>query len=312
MKLSQLRHFLAIADTGSLRAAARHLGLAQPALTRSMQDLERELDVALFERGARGVTLTEMGTRLLVRARTVHHEVRRAQEEIAQLQGATEGTLNVCLSTVPHIALFPYALKAFRARYPEVQMDVLDGVFPTIEAKLKNGVLDCYVGPAPDQLPGSELVVEKLFDNTRVIICRRGHPLVKARSLRELADAEWVTTSITFRAEQELGPLFEQHGLGPPKLVLRAHSALTYITAIAYSDFLAMLPVQWAEFEVTRNALDIIHVTEELPAPPICIVRRSDLPLTPAAQYFCDMIRRASSHLEHQRTAKGKPHVIES
>ena len=306
MKLSQLRNFVAIADTGSVRSAARHLGLAQPALTRSMQELERELDVSLFERGARGVTLTAMGTRLLVRARTVHSEVRRAQEEIAQLQGATEGTLNVCLSTVPHIALFPYALKAFRARYPDVQMDVLDGVFPTVEARLKSGVLDCYVGPAPDQLPGSELIVEKLFDNTRVIICRRGHPLAQAHSLSELTGAEWVTTSITFRAEEELGPLFEQHGLGAPKLVLRAHSALTYITTVAYSDFLAMLPVQWATFEVTRNALDIIQVKEALPAPPICIVRRADLPLTPAAQYFCDMIRRASGHLVSERAGTAR------
>lgn len=300
MKLSQFRNFLAIADHGSLRAAARHLGLAQPALTRSMQELERELNVSLFERGARGVVLTEMGLRFQVRARTVQNEVRRAEEDIAQLQGTHEGQMKVCLSTVAHIALFPYALKEFRARYPNVVMDVLDGVYPSVELTLRSGALDCYVGPAPAQ-NAPDMLVEKLFDNTRVILCRRGHPLVKATSLKQLTGAEWATTSITFRAEEELGPLFAQYGLATPRLVLRAHSALTYISAIAYSDLLTMLPVQWAQFEITRNALDVIEVVEPLPAPPICIVRRADLPLTPAVQYFCDMIRRASGHLEQAR-----------
>lgn len=243
-----------------------------------------------------------MGERLLVRARLVTNEVRRAHEEIAQLQGATEGTLRVCLSTVPHIALFPYALKAFRARYPDVKLDVLDGVFPAAEAKLRSGDLDCYVGPAPESVPGAELVVETLFENTRVVVCRRGHPLAKARSLAELVDAEWISTSITFRPEEEMDPLFAQYGLPPPKRALMAHSALTYITAVAYSDFLAMLPVQWAEFEVTRSAIDVIPIAEVLPAPPIRIVRRADLPLTPAAQYFSDMIVRASLHLEQRRS----------
>lgn len=301
MKLSQIRQLLAIADKGSVRAAARHLDVSQPQLTRSMQELEHELGVTLFERGARGVALTAIGLRFLDRAKTINSEVRRAQEEIAQLQGDTAGTLQVCMSTVPHIALYPYALREFRLRYPDVMMDLRDGVFPTAEPMLRNGTLDCYVGPAPALPAGSDLVVEKLFDNTRVVMCRRGHPLSEATSLAELKDAEWATTSVTHKAYEELGPLFAQYGLPPPRLVMRAHSALTYVTSIAYSDLLTMLPVQWADFDITRDALDIINVKEVLPAAPICIVRRADLPLTPAAEYFCDMIRRASAHLLQAR-----------
>ena len=301
MKLTQIRQLLAIADKGSVRAAARHLDVSQPQLTRSMQELEHELGVTLFERGARGVALTAIGLRFLDRAKTINSEVRRAQEEIAQLRGDTAGTLYVCMSTVPHIALYPYALKEFRVRYPNVMMDLRDGVFPTAEPMLKNGTLDCYVGPAPELPSGSDLVVEKLFDNTRVVMCRRGHPLSGATSLKELKDAEWATTSVTHKAHEELGPLFAQHGLPAPRLVMRAHSALTYITSVAYSDLLTMLPVQWADFDITRDALDVIKVRELLPAAPICIVRRADLPLTPAAEYFCDMIRRASAHVLQAR-----------
>src|ERR1041384_4427354 len=69
MKFNQLRDVVAIAERGSLCAAARHLALAQPALTRSVHELERELGVPLFERRARGMILTPMGEAFVRRAR---------------------------------------------------------------------------------------------------------------------------------------------------------------------------------------------------------------------------------------------------
>lgn len=304
MKLIQVRNLLAIAEHGSVRAAARHLGVAQSALTRSIQELERELDVSLFDREAKGISLTPTGQRFLTRAQIIQSEVRRAQEEIEQLRGSATGSVYVGLSTVSQIALFPYAIKAFRARYPEVVLNVRDGLFPTVEPLLKSGTLDCYVGPILVPSPAPDLLVEKLVDNTRVILCRKGHPLAGARSLSELVDAEWVTTSVTFKPEEELGPLFAQYGLPKPKLVLHAHSALMFLTALTTTDMVAALPVQFAELAMTGATLDIIKVKEPLPEPPICLVRRSGLPPTPAVEYFCDMIRRASAHLENERKTR--------
>lgn len=151
------------------------------------------------------------------------------------------------------------------------------------------------------------LVSELLFANTRVIVGRKGHPRSCAKSLDELSDAEWMTTSITSQPEQELGPLFAQHGLPPPKLVLQAHSALTLIVSIISSDLLAMLPIQWTHFPLTKDALQTIDVAEALPAPPICIVQRAALPLTPAAEHFCDLFRRAVGHLTTTRSGATTP-----
>ena len=137
-----------------------------------------------------------------------------------------------------------------------------------------------------------------MFSNTRVILGRKGHPLAHATSLRELIDAQWLSTSVFIKSDEEIAPLFAEHHLQPPRMVVQAHSALTMLVAIAYSDILGMLPVQWTEFALTRDALQRIHVIEVLPAPPICIVRRTGLPLTPAGEYFCDMMRRASGHMK--------------
>ena len=297
MKFSALRDFVAVAERGSLRAAARQLGNTQPAISRSIQELERELGTALFERRSTGVQLTMMGEVFLQRARLVGNELERAKEELDQLRGAVNGRLKVAMSSVPHIALLPNALRPFRLKYPDVAIEIVDAVFPKIEGDLKTGQLDCYFGPVPSTMP-PELYSEKLFDNTRLIIGRKGHPLAKARSIKALSKAEWITTSITHNAAEEIGPLFAQHGLPPPKLVMQAHSSLTFLTAVFYSDLLMMLPIQWIQSPLLRDSVAPIRVKELLPAPPICLVRRGGLPLTPAAEYFCDMIRRAVLHRE--------------
>ena len=296
MKLNTLRDFLAVADRGSLRAAARELGLSQPAMTRSIQELEKELGVVLFERQAKGVVLTEMGQLFLRRARSVRSELQRAQDELAQMRGAMFGNLRIGLSSVAHMALLPYALHAFRQRFPDVKINIVDGVLPRVERELIDGTMDFYVGPATADLPG-ELGAEKLFDNRRTVMARKGHPLAQATSLRELKDAEWITSSVTRKAEDEISPIFERHGLPAPRLVVEAFSALTFYFTIAHSDVLMMLPVQWAQTPLFRDSLQQIHVRERLEALPICIVRRTGLPLTPAAEYFCDMVRRATQHL---------------
>lgn len=291
MKLNQFRDVVAVAERGSLRAAARHLRLAQPALSRSIATLENELGSALFERRARGMVLTAAGQAFVRRAGRVLSEVRRAQDEVEQLQGGTRGSVVAGLATVPHIAMLRHALRPFRARYPDIQLHLIEGNYVALQAGLKDNSIDFYIGPQPETPLAADFMQRKLFDNNRVILGRVGHPLAKARSLRQLKDAEWVTTSITSRAEEELGEIFTRHNLPAPKLALRSQSALTLISALAYSDFLAMAPVQWVYFEVTNRVLAPIAVKETFSAPPIVAIWRSDLPLTPAANCFLELLQ---------------------
>lgn len=83
MKLNQLRDFIAMVDHGSMRAAARSLGVSAPALAKSVAPLETELQVTLLRRSARGVVLSDYGSTLLERARLIDSEARRASDEIA-------------------------------------------------------------------------------------------------------------------------------------------------------------------------------------------------------------------------------------
>jgi DNA-binding transcriptional LysR family regulator len=308
MKLTQLSAALAVAERGGLRAAARHLGVAQPALTRGIAELERELGVPLFERRARGVVVTPTGAMFLRRASAVLAEVRRAREEVEQAAGGTGGTVTVGLSSVPLMSLVPDAMAAFRARFPDVRLQLAEGAFPLIEPGLKDGTVDCYVGPQPGAPLAPELVREVLFTNTRGVMCRAGHPLAAARSLRELAGAEWLATSITHRADEELEEIFRRHGLGAPRITMQGQSALSIMVQLLWSDALAFVPVQWTDFPLVAPHLVQIPIREKLEAPAIVLVKRAGLPLTPAAEFFCDLMRRGSVAMKRGRgTAPAAP-----
>ena len=285
---------MAVAERGGINAAARHLGISQPSLSRSLQELERELGVPLLERHARGAVLTPMGALFAKRANASVSELRRAREEISQLRGGIAGTVTACLSSLSHVTLLPRALGPFAARYPGADLHLIEGGYPAVEARLKSGAIDFYVGPAPIEGPAPELQLEKLFDNTRAVLCRRGHPLAKARSLAELVDAGWITTSITSRAEAELDELFARHALPAPRLALRAESALTWITALAHSDMLMITARQFADSPIVKPHAVMLELDEPLSGPSIVLIRRAAVPPTPAAEHLCDLLRRAA------------------
>src|SRR4029078_11168232 len=96
------------------RDAARHLGVAQPAFTRSIAELERELGAPLFERRAKGMVATPLGQVFVRRATAILNDVRRARDEFEQLRGNAVGLVTIGLSIAAHLRLLPKTLRTFR------------------------------------------------------------------------------------------------------------------------------------------------------------------------------------------------------
>ena len=293
MKLNQLKDLMAIVERGSLRAAARHLGQAQPALTRSIRLLEQDLGTSLFEREARGMVLTPAGKLFYQRASLVLHELRHAREEIEQHTGQMTGTVVMGLSIMPHVGLLPQALPRFRERFPHNKLKVIEGLYPAIEPGLRDGSIDFYLGAAPEEAIESGLISTELTENTRTVVARKNHPLCFAKSITDLKDAQWASTSVSFNAENDLIDLFAQHGLPAPQLMFQANSALSLMVALSSTDLIALLPVQWNDFHLTKDALQVIPIKETLPAPSIVCIQRPGLPLTPAAQWMFQCLKSA-------------------
>lgn len=306
MKLHHLRDLVAIAEEGSLRGAARRLGTVQPTLTRSLSELERELGAPLFERRSKGMVVTPLGEAFLRRATAILNDVRRATDEFKQLKGNAVGQVTIGLSIAAHLRLLPPALRQFRQRYPKVRLRIIEGFYPTLESDLKEGAVDFYIGPDPGQNLPAVLEKETILSGGRAVLCRAKHPLAHATSLKQLVHAEWITTSITLRAESEIGDLFRRYGLPEPILALQSQSALTLLTCLANSDLLAMAPEQWVESPFANRVLSTIRVKEELSAASIIVVTRSESPLTPAAGFLLDLMRRAAGHQNLPRGRKSQ------
>lgn len=307
MKFSHFRDILAVAETGSLRAAGRHLGIAQPAITRSIREIEQELGVTLFERHAKGVRLTEMGQVFVRRAQAIQSEIRRAREEVEQLKGQAIGEVSIAVSTASSMSLMPSAIATFRKRYPDVVLKITESFFQPIETEILSGRIDFYVGPLDQSNISSQFAVEKLFDNYRMVVARKGHNYRSARSLADLMDARWLRPALSDRStEGDLEVAFERLGLPAPNIVVHARSALITLLTVANSDLLTILPQQWIEFPLTANLVEPLQLDEGvMTAAPMCIARRQDMPLTPVAEYLCDLMRRAGEHFVHRRDQAG-------
>ncbi|MGE0742637.1 MAG: LysR substrate-binding domain-containing protein [Hyphomonadaceae bacterium] len=302
MKLSHIRDILAVAECGSLRAAGRHLNIAQPAITRSIREIERELGVSLFERHAKGVRPTQMGQAFLRRAKAIEAELRRVQDEIEQLKGHSSGQVAVALSSASSIALLPSAIAAFRKRFPDALLKISEGLFQAVEAEILDGQLDFYVGPIDPTISNTRLMVEKLFDNRRIVAAREGHPLADAKSLTELEGAAWIRPTLSARSsEADFNAMFAEFGVKPPRIAMHVNSALMTLITVASSDLLTIVPQQWLEFPATGERIVGLDLKEKLESAPLCIVRRHDMPLTPMAEHFCDLMRRASGHYVTRR-----------
>lgn len=301
MKLNHFRDVLAVAEHGSLRAASRVLGITQPAITRSIREIEHELGAPLFERHARGVRLTRMGQVFSRRAEAVRSEIRHARDEIAQMMGETTGEVAIAMSTATSLSILPKALKEFRRLYPSAVLKINESFFQPIEEDILSGQIDFFVGPIDLASAPPRFAVEELFENRRIVVGRKGHKYASARDLSDLKDAQWVRPTLSNRnTEGDFVELFQEHGLPISNIVIHARSALITLLAVAESDLLTIVPEQWLHYSPIASELEAINVTNAMPAAPMCLVRRLDMPLTPIAEYLCDMVRRVAVQHKHR------------
>ena len=291
MKIPTLQALLCIQEFGSIRAAAKQQNLSQPALTAAVQQLEEELGAPLLVRTKQGVRFTHFGQAFLPHARLIVSEARRAQEEIAQLRGHWEG--RVSFSTSPAIALsvLPLALVAFAQKHPAVRVHCRDGLYPEVTPALRDGTLDFAITPARLREVEADLVAEPMYHSDIVIVANRSHPLSRATRIADLADARWIHSSGPRGTGAVIEEVFAGLGLPAPQVGLVCESFLALPGIVAHSDYLTTMPRRLFESNAHHAELCVVPVVEKLPSPTICVLRRHDLPLTPAARELIGWIQ---------------------
>ena len=146
MRLRQIQDFLAVIEEGSIHAAARKAGLSQPAVTKSVRGLEAELHTQLLRRTNHGVVPTPAGRAFYARARAAHTELRKAEEEIAQLCGAGAGSVTFGVGPVAALLVAPEAVTRLHQQHPEAFIRIVEGFVDPLPM-VRDETLDFAMSP---------------------------------------------------------------------------------------------------------------------------------------------------------------------
>ncbi len=179
MNISQLRTLIALVEHGSFSAAARALGLSQPAVTMQVQALETDLGVTLLDRKYRRLELTEAGRALLPFAERVLCELDDARAEVERLSATVSGRLVMAASTTPGQYVLPRLLGAFLREYPQVGVSLQIADTARVVEAVESG--QAHLGMTGAKLPDAKAVFERMGTDDLVMICPPDSPLVTGK-----------------------------------------------------------------------------------------------------------------------------------
>ena len=163
MELRQLEYFREIASTGSINEAARHLNMSQPPLSYQIRQLENELNVKLFDRTSKGVTLTEAGKLLYDRSGNLLEYARSTELEVSKT--GKKRILRIGLTPTTVDTIMPY-ISQFSKKNPDVNFEVHDGITYSLYQYLLDGIIDISVARTPlrlDEVSYMELCSEPMI-----------------------------------------------------------------------------------------------------------------------------------------------------
>jgi LysR family transcriptional regulator of abg operon len=291
MKFRHFSAFVAIVETGSLRAAAARLKLSQPALTKTIRELETLLGVPLVHRTVRGTFATPTGEVFLVRARAVLEEARRARDEISQLAGSGVGVVRIGLSVGASLLCSGDAIVSFMQNRPTAELHVVQGLFEQLISGVRQGRLDFSVGGTSSQADDRELDIEPLFAAPVRPAARHGHPMLNARSCAELVSYPWAVSNDESEYVINLASHLVSQGIEPPQVSLRSESVFTLLELAPRSDMIVALPSTLLDHPLIAAHLAPIDVQESLPTVGYSLIRKANVPLTPLANELATKIR---------------------
>ncbi|MBR0644869.1 LysR substrate-binding domain-containing protein [Plastoroseomonas hellenica] len=300
LKLSLLRVADALDTHGSLLKASAALSLGQPALTRSLRELEDITGAVLFERHPRGVRPTAAGVAVIRVARRVLGELRRMEHELDAIGAVEGGSIAVGVLPVAAVGVLPGALIALRATHPGLRVRLQQGrteeLLPLLAARELDLVVGRLYAPAvPDGLQRLPMWEEPI-----AVLARAGHPLLRRRgavTAAALAEHEMVLPTISQRVGQEIEHLLALLGL-PQDVPLRSSSYGFIREMLLASDAISIMPRSMMVGDLLRGALQVVPLPVPAPPRPAGIILAADPPPTPAVSAFIEALRTHLAAIE--------------
>ena len=269
LRMRHLDVLLAVAAEGSMQRAALRVHLTQPAISKLVRELETMFGAALFDRTKRGVTLTECGRALTIRAEYLRNDIERARDEVAAIGRGTLGSLRIGALPVVESALLPQSLMALRRIAPELRIRVQDGTGVALLESLRRGEIDCVIGRLDSGADGKDIRAEKLLRLPTRIVARRRHPLAARKRVtpEQLASYPWVLPQPGAPIRTVIDGVFAAAGIPAPLPAVESTSIRLNYELMRSSDMIGVMPDDAAAAYNAGRALAILpfDIGERLP-----------------------------------------------
>lgn len=307
MELRHLRYFLAVAEALSFTRAATHLRVAQPALSRQIQDLEEELGVDLICRGPRGVTLTPEGKLYLGEVREL---LKRSDESVSKVRAMARGEygeLHIGYAPSPSIEILPPALAAFQKAAPGVKVILHDLSGDELSAGLLDGSLDLTVMGRPAAAFAAGIQFEELRRYPFCVATAPAHPFTRLRSIsvEQVADEPLVVLRRRDYSEfhRILDNIFSPHHLRP-RIAVECDGASSLITEVAAGRGVALVSEIFRR--VAGRRLIYRPLSNSTEAHTVGIGRAGQRGARPAEERFCEILRKVSADLPRPNAKRAR------
>ncbi|KQU88994.1 hypothetical protein ASC78_22710 [Variovorax sp. Root318D1] len=245
LKLRHLQVLVALDDLRHQGKVATAMNVTQPALSRTLTDLQAAMGHALFERTGRGLRPTPYGECLIRHARKVLQDLSEAGEELHALATGTSRKIRVGVLPASAGWLLPKALMLFKQASPKSSIMVREATMDVLLGELRLGHLDLIVGTLPSQLAATNLEEKALFEDATMLVARNGHPLARGEckpTWRQLVECPWVLPPHDSLLRQPLLTAFEMNGVEPPISFVETLSLNVTLAYLQGSDAIATLP----------------------------------------------------------------------
>lgn len=215
LDLKYLLYFKTVAEQKSFTRAAEILHIAQPAISMTIKKLEEQLDLTLFLRADRKISLTDEGKRLYLHAQRILQSTDDALLEMQEIKGLLKGEVRVGIPSMLGSYYFPPILMAFRHRHPELNLRVIDGGAGKLQSLLEKGDLDLAV--IVDQISSEGLESTTFLREQMMVICPKEHSFANRKTVspKELFTEELVMFNSGFFHRNVIDRLSAETGIDP-------------------------------------------------------------------------------------------------
>ena len=276
------------------------MNLTQPAVTKSLQDIEELLGMQLFVRSSRGLTPTHYGDVFVRHAKTVLAQLRHSAEELQNLREGFGGHVTVGTLLAASAELLPQAIIALKKERPNVAVTVFDGTYDILIPRLRMGDLDIVLGRIPEGIPAEDLLYEEFYAEKTCLAVRAGHPLARKPrlKLKDLMDQPWLLPVPESNLRRQVERVFANAKLPLPKNVIESVSALTNRMLIEGSDTVGVLPYHVVRGDIRKGYVALLPVQLPGADSPVGAIMRAPLNLRPSAAALLDCLRAVSATMD--------------